>query len=120
MNPGEKLRLADRTLTGIKPPAFDNPVSNGFFDDRTGVLFSSDAFGALLPAMPERADDLDADTLREGQVRWAIIDSPWIQTVDVDLYAGMLDRIRRLEPTIVLSGHLPPPRATCSTSSSAR
>jgi glyoxylase-like metal-dependent hydrolase (beta-lactamase superfamily II) len=108
VNPGETIELADRALTGIRPPAYDNPVSTGFVDDRTGVLFSSDCFGALLPELPERADELDSETLRAGQVRWATIDSPWLHTVDTDLYAGALDRIRRLEPTMVLSAHLPP------------
>ena len=108
VNPGERIVLADRTLTGIRPPAWDNPVSTGFVDDRSGVLFSSDCFGAVLPELPERADDLDTDTLRAGQVRWATIDSPWLHTIDTDRYAAILDSIRRIEPTMVLSGHLPP------------
>jgi hypothetical protein len=108
VNPGERIKLADRTLTGFRPPAYDNPVSTGFFDDRSRVLFSSDCFGALLPELPERADDIDRDTLRAGQVRWATIDSPWLHTVDTDQYAGVLDNIRRFEPTMLLSGHLPP------------
>ncbi len=108
VNPGEQIHLADRTLTAFRPPAYDNPVSTGFRDDRTGVLFSSDAFGAVLPELPERADDIDREVLREGQVRWATIDSPWLHDVDRDAYAVTLDGIRRLEPTMVLSGHLPP------------
>jgi glyoxylase-like metal-dependent hydrolase (beta-lactamase superfamily II) len=108
VNPGERIELADRTLTGIRPPAYDNPVSTGFVDDRSGVLFSSDCFGALLPELPDRADELDRDTLRAGQVRWATIDSPWLHSVNTDHYAGVLDGIRRVKPTMVLSGHLPP------------
>jgi Metallo-beta-lactamase superfamily len=108
VNPGERIELGDRTLTGIRPASYDNPVSTGFYDDRTGVLFSSDSFGALLREMPERADQLPCEALREGQVRWATIDSPWLHDVDTDAYAGVLDRIRRVEPTMVLSSHLPP------------
>lgn len=108
VNPGERLVLRDRTLTGVRPPAYDNPVSTGFRDDRTGVLFSSDSFGALLPEVPERADEIDPVVLREGQVRWATIDSPWLHDIDTASYARTLDGIRRLEPTMVLSGHLPP------------
>ena len=108
VNPGQRIELADRTLTGIRPPAYDNPVSTGFVDHRSGVLFSSDCFGALLPELPERADELDRDTLRAGQVRWATIDSPWLHNVNTDHYAGVLDGIRRVKPTMVLSGHLPP------------
>jgi len=108
VNPGEQLVLSDRTLTGIKPPAYDNPVSMGFRDDLTGIFFSSDSFGALLPEVPERADEIDPVVLRDGQVRWATIDSPWLHDIDTTTYARTLDGIRRLEPTMVLSGHLPP------------
>lgn len=108
VNAGERIHLADRVLTGCKPPAFDNPVSTGFVDDRTGALFTSDCFGALLPDIPERADDLDGASLRDGQVRWAAIDSPWLHHVDRDRYGELLDAVRRIEPTMVLSSHLPP------------
>lgn len=108
VNPGERIILADRTLTAFRPPAYDNPVTTGFHDDRTGALFSSDCFGALLPDLPERADDVDRDTLRIGQVRWSTIDSPWLHAIDADHYAGILNRIRNIEPTMILSGHLPP------------
>jgi glyoxylase-like metal-dependent hydrolase (beta-lactamase superfamily II) len=30
LNPGQKITLGDRTLTAVKPPAFDNPVTTGF------------------------------------------------------------------------------------------
>ncbi len=65
-----------------------NPITTGFVDDRTGILFSSDCFGALLPAVSESAADLDSDTLRGGQVRLATIDSPWIHQVDRDRFVS--------------------------------
>ena len=40
INPGETITLADRTLTAVSPPAFDNPITVGFHDDRTDTLFS--------------------------------------------------------------------------------
>lgn len=112
VNPGERINLADRTLTGVKPPAWDNPVTTGFFDDRTGVLFSSDCFGALLPEVAERADHIDRDTLRAGQVRWSTIDSPWLHSIDTGRFAHVLDDIRGIDPKWVLSGHLPPAPGT--------
>lgn len=108
VNPGERIHLADRTLTALRPPAYDNPVTTGFVDDLTGALYSADCFGALLPDLPDRADELDAETLRAGQVRWSTIDAPWLHDIDVDRFAGVLDRVRRIDPTMVLSGHLPP------------
>ena len=52
LNPGQKIKVGDRTLTALKPPAFDNPATTGFHDDKSGALFSSDCFGALLSAVP--------------------------------------------------------------------
>ena len=52
LNPGQTITVGDRTLTAFKPPAFDNPITTGFHDDRSGALFSSDCFGALLADVP--------------------------------------------------------------------
>jgi hypothetical protein len=108
INPGQSLTVGDRRLTAMKPPVYDNPVTTGFVDDRSGILFSSDCFGAILPAVPESAADLDTDELRAGQVRWTTIDSPWVHRVDRDAFGHALDQVRTMEPTMVCSSHLPP------------
>jgi len=106
-NPGQKITVGDRTLTAFKPPAFDNPSTTGFYDDRAGTLFSSDCFGALLSEVPQNAADLSEKDLREGQVFWATLDAPWLQKVDPAAFARELDGIRRMAPKMVLSSHLP-------------
>ena len=108
VNPGESLTVDGRRLTAFRPPVFDNPVTTGFHDDRSGALFTSDCFGALLSEVPERASDLSADTLHQGQVRWATIDSPWVHRVDRTAFAQELDAVRRMAPRMLLSSHLPP------------
>jgi ODP family beta lactamase len=108
LNPSESFTLADRTLTALKPPAFDNPITVGFHDDRTNTLFSADCFGALLPSLPERADDLGDAELREGQVTWGSIDSAWMQKADPAIIAADLERTRSVQPSLVLSAHLAP------------
>jgi hypothetical protein len=108
VNPGETITLVDRTLTAVKPPAFDNPITVGFHDDRTNALFSADCFGALLSALPERADDLSDSELRLGQVTWGSIDSSWMQRADPALIGADLDRTRAVNPSLVLSAHLAP------------
>ena len=107
LNPGERIVVGDRTLTAVKPPAFDNPSTTGFHDDKSGALFSSDCFGALLSAVPENAADLSDDELRQGQVFWATVDSPWLHKVDTAAFARELAGIRAIEPTMILSSHLP-------------
>lgn len=107
LNPGQRLSLPDRTLSALRPPVFDNPSTTGFVDDKTGVLFSSDCFGALLQEIPEDAGELPADALRQGQVTWATIDSPWVHMVDRGTFGKELATIRSMDPTMVLSSHLP-------------
>ena len=107
LNPGQKITVGDRILTAVKPPVFDNPSTTGFRDDKSGAFFSSDCFGALLQDVPQSASDLSDDDLRQGQVFWATIDSPWLHKVDPAVFAKELNAIRELDPTMVLSSHLP-------------
>jgi len=107
VNPGQTITVGNRTLTAVKPPAFDNPCTTGFYDEKSGVLFSSDCFGALLQAVPQNAADLSDTDLLDGQVLWATVDSPWLHTVDRGAFARQLDGIRKMTPKMVLSSHLP-------------
>lgn len=47
------------------------------------------------------------DALAGGMVGWATLDSPWISLMDKEKYAQVLDGIRRMQPTSILSSHLP-------------
>jgi len=107
LNPGQKITVGDRTLTAFKPPAFDNPSTTGFYDDKSKTLFSSDCFGALLSDVPQNAADLSDKDLREGQLFWATLDAPWLKKVDRTAFARELDVVRRMDPKMVLSRHLP-------------
>ena len=107
VNPGEKITVGNRTLTAIRPAVFDNPSTTGFYDDKSGVFFSSDCFGALLSAVPQSAADLSDTDLRDGQVFWATVDSPWLHKVDRNALAGELEGIRKMAPKMILSSHLP-------------
>lgn len=112
VNPGQTVDVGDRTLRAVRPPAFDNPITTGLRDERSGIFFSSDCFGALLDEVPESADDVSAEALHQGQVFWATVDSSWLHTVDRALFASELGRVRAMEPTMVLSSHLPAARGT--------
>jgi flavorubredoxin len=107
VNPGQTVDVGDRRLCAVRPPAFDNPITQGLYDDRSGIFFSSDCFGALLDEVPQSAGDLSNEALRQGQVFWATVDSSWLHHVDRAAFASELDRIRALEPRMVLSSHLP-------------
>jgi flavorubredoxin len=107
VNPGETVTVGNRTLTAVRPPAFDNPSTTGFYDDRSGAFFSSDCFGALLSSVPQNAAELSDGDLRDGQVFWATLDSPWLHKVDHAVFAKELDGIRKMAPKMILSSHLP-------------
>jgi flavorubredoxin len=110
LNPGQSLALADRALVAFRPPTFDAPETTALLDARTRALFSSDCFGANLPAPAAAAAELAPATLREGVINWATIDSPWLHAVEERSLAAALDDVRRLDPEVVLSAHLPPAR----------
>ena len=108
VNPGERVKVGNRTLRAFKPPVYDNAVTTGFFDETSHALFSADCFGALLPDIPPSAADISETNLRNGQTLWVTIDSPWIHNVDRKLFTEHLGQIGGLDPEIVLSSHLPP------------
>jgi metallo-beta-lactamase superfamily protein len=112
LNPGQKLDLGDRTVTGYRPPLFDNPATVGLLDDKTGTLFSSDCFGGPMSSA-ELATGGDVRAVSEAERRaaqllWAAIDSPWVLNVDERKFATSVDGFRRLDPSAILSTHLPP------------
>ena len=114
VNPGDTVNVGDRNLCALRPPLFDSPATVGLLDDHTGALFSSDCFGAPLPdhamAAATNADELPADVLAAAQVAWATIDSSWVTTADPAKLGHALDQLRGLDPSRVLSSHLPPIR----------
>jgi flavorubredoxin len=107
LNPGQRISVGDRTLTAVKPPSFDAPETTGFYDDKSGALFSSDCFGALMTAPARDAADIPQADLKEGQTLWATIDAPWLHTVDKNTFAAALSSVRQMSPKMILSSHLP-------------
>ena len=112
LNPGQSLDVGDRSLTGFRPPLYDNPATVGLFDHRSGVCFSSDCFGAPMSSADLAAADNAAtappDELRAAQLLWASVDSPWIHTVDAAKFAASVMPLREFDPSWIFSTHLPP------------
>jgi hypothetical protein len=108
LNPGDVIDAGDRKLTAVRPPLFDNPMTTGVFDDKSGTFFSADSFGALLPTATEDAANVAADDLVRGMVAWGTFDSPWAHLVDPAKFDAVLDRFRKMAPSTICSTHLPP------------
>ena len=107
IRPGDQLRVGDRTLTALRPPLYDNPMSTGIFDGATGTLFSVDSFGAILPEATQDAGQVPHAALAGGMLAWSTFDSPWTELVDRQRFGQVLERVRRLQPSLILSSHLP-------------
>lgn len=104
---GQRLDVGDRELVSIKPVIYDAPETNGFFDTKTRVLFSADAFGALMDGPHEETAAIPEATLRDGQTAWASIDAPWLGWADKAKFGHLLGDVERLDPSTIISGHLP-------------
>jgi flavorubredoxin len=104
---GDRLAVGDRTLRAVAPPLYDSPLSTGLLDEATGALFSVDSFGALLPEATQNAAEVPEDALAGGMQAWATADSPWAHLLDRERFAQVLDGVRRLQPSTILSSHLP-------------
>lgn len=104
---GQRLDLGDRELVSLKPVIYDAPETNGFFDTKTRVLFSADAFGALVDGIYEETAAIPETVLRDGQTAWAGVDAPWLGWVDKGMFGALLSDVERLDPSTIISGHLP-------------
>lgn len=104
---GESIGVGDRELTPVRPPLFDNPLSTGIHDKKSGALFSVDAFGALLSREEKDIAAFQEKELEQGMTLWETFDSPWIHMVDEKEYGKSLEQIRTMNPSVILSGHLP-------------
>jgi glyoxylase-like metal-dependent hydrolase (beta-lactamase superfamily II) len=107
LEPGAVVEIGGRRLHQVRPPYYDAPETIGFFDETERVFFAADAFGALLPEPVAGIAEVDDATLRDGLVGWSSIDAPWLGVADRDALGRTLTAIERLDPAVVLSGHLP-------------
>lgn len=108
LNPGQRLELRDRELVALRPPIYDAPETLAAFDSRSRVLFAADAFGAVLDIPTDDARDVAPAVLRSGMLTWAAVDAPWLEHLTRPALAAALDEVCRLEPSAILSAHLPP------------
>jgi flavorubredoxin len=110
VNPGDRINVGDRRLTAVRPPLFDNPTTNGIYDEKSEAFFSADCFGGLIPSPAQDAEEVREADLSRGMAIWACADSPWAHMVEPGKFKQGLERIRKMSPKMILSAHLPPAR----------
>lgn len=107
-NPGDTVEVGGRTLHAVRPPTFDAPETVAAYDPRAGVLFSADAFGALMQAPCAEAGEIAPGDRGEGMALWSSIDAPWVLDTDRARFQAAVRRLDDLDINTVLSAHLPP------------
>lgn len=107
LNPDQSIDVGDRRVTAFQPPIYDAPETTGLFDGKSGALFASDCFGAVMSSPTEDARGIPEKELAEMGTIWATIDAPWVHNIDRARFGKMLNRIRQYSPSMVLSSHLP-------------
>jgi glyoxylase-like metal-dependent hydrolase (beta-lactamase superfamily II) len=111
VNPGESLAAGDRVLHFLRAPMYDCPSTVSILDSKSRALFTSDAFGAFVPAPASRFSELPEGAALEGMSQFCRANSPWLADTRPDRYEKALEGHADLEPSWLLSGHLPPVEA---------
>lgn len=107
VNAGEALDVGDRVLRFFRPPMYDCPSTVAVYDEKSRVVFASDAFGAIVPDDVPTLDDAEEAASLEGMSWFCRANSPWLLDVRPDRYAGSLRSVAALEPSWLLPSHLP-------------
>jgi len=107
VNDGESFSAGDRTLAVVRPPFFDAPATRGLWDPKTGVYYSVDAFGAVIPAPCEQMADVPEDAYEFGFNWFNRVNHPWHEFTDQAKMDAQVDRIRKLDAKCIVSYHGP-------------
>lgn len=107
LEPGKVFDAGGHRLHPLRPPYYDAPESLGFFDETTRVMYAVDSFGAVLPEPAHDLSEVRLATLSEGMATWSSIDAPWLARSNGTLLARTLAGIGKLDPSVLLSAHLP-------------
>jgi hypothetical protein len=107
LNPSQALDVGDRLPATAVRQSLDHRLPRR----PVGALFSSDCFGAPMPSA-ELATATDvraaADQIRDLQLLWVSVDSPWVHQVHPAKFRATVDPIRAMGASGVFCSHLPP------------
>ena len=107
VNPGQTFTHGGRELAILRPPLFDSPATNAYFDPQSGVLFSADSFGALISSPSQDVGDVGEAEYADGFNLFNRLNHPWFELVDPVKFERILEAIRRLDPYAIASCHSP-------------
>jgi glyoxylase-like metal-dependent hydrolase (beta-lactamase superfamily II) len=106
--PGQRLDAGGRSFRVLRAPMYDSPATFLQLEEREGLLFSSDAFGAFIPENVERIDEIDRTNTLDGLSLFCRANSPWLARCDRALYERELAALQALGARWLFASHLPP------------
>jgi flavorubredoxin len=104
---GERLSAGDRELVSLRPPLFDSPATRGLFDTRTRLYYGVDSFASMLPEYYPAVQDVPQDLYVDGFNWLNRANAPWYSLTDPVAMGHEIDRVRRLDPAVIVSYHGP-------------
>ncbi|GIH25685.1 hypothetical protein Aph01nite_39950 [Acrocarpospora phusangensis] len=104
---GDAFHAGDRVLTAVRPPLYDNSTTLGLYDDRSGVYWSADCFGAITPTPTLDAADLPLDDYLDSLHHHSTTLSPWHAWLDPHAHGHYLDHLATMELTAITTAHGP-------------
>lgn len=107
VRPGSRLELDGTSVEVLRAPHYDSPATMMFHLPQRSWLFTSDAFGAFVPELTERAEQLAPPTLGDGMSMFCRANSPWLVGA-AEAHTRALAQLASLDPALVLPSHLPP------------
>jgi flavorubredoxin len=106
---GETIDAGDRRLLSLRAPVWSGSDNRSLLDQRTGIYWTTDTFGCLLPAEPvSTVAELDGEIWAGGMAMFArYLLAPWLDMVDHQRFAAFCDRTRALGMTTIATAHSP-------------
>ena len=110
LNDGDSLDIGDRTVTAIRPPLYDSSATRGLWDPKTSMYFAADCYGVVMPNVPQFADEMPAGEYEDGFFWMNRANHIWFHDVKQAAIDAAAERIVKLDPKVVVSGHGPSAR----------
>jgi flavorubredoxin len=107
VNDGESWNVGDRTLQAFAPPLFDGPGTRGLWDAKSGMYYSADCFGSLVPSECEEIGEIPREEWEHGFSFFNRVNFSWHELVDMAKLERVTERLRRLEPRTIVTAHGP-------------
>jgi len=107
LNDGETFDAGERRLVALRPPVYDAPSTRGLYDVTSGVYWSVDCFGMVVPYAADEVSELDRDVWEDALGAFPQLIAPWIAEVDPLRWRAAIGRVAGLDPKVIASAHGP-------------